>query len=162
MWRDWRTCPGCTGGQRGSRIPQLPELPMQSHNGHCSDNQKDPDHQRTCQTWSCGKCVFLSTQATYSQAGDIGQQILLGNFHFIHKDHASGGRPQWELSLDLRRWKALHSSLQDKTSHPPVITLSPHHRNISHGGIRDPGGGRKFNNSEQLIEWKSRIFISDF
>lgn len=29
----------------------------------------------------------LSGTGTYSQAGDIWQQILLRNFHLIHQDH---------------------------------------------------------------------------
>lgn len=140
---------------------------MKSHNVHCSDNQKDPDHQMTCQIFHAENSVFVNTRgltATYGQSGNIRQQVGLWNFHFIHQDHACGRRPQGELSLNLGGWKAFHSTLQDKASHPTIITLSPHHCNVSHWGIGDPSGEKNSSVQKSLLKvlaFYFRILILD-
>lgn len=154
------TCPECTDGQRGSRIQQLPELPTQCRTARCSDSQRDPGHhrQKKCKIssntkshyyWNVYSWTWSKRAATYSQTRDVWQQVLLGNFHLIHQDHASGGRPQRELSLNLGGWQTLHSTLQDETPHLAVLTLGPNHCDVCHGGICDPSRGwrvKRFSN----------------
>lgn len=73
------------------------------------------------------------------------QQVLLRHLHLVHEDHARGRGAQGELPLDLGRAQALHATLQDEAAHFAVLTLGPHHGDVCHRGVGDPGRKRAKN-----------------
>ena len=82
----------------------------------------------------------------------------MGDFHGIHEDRSSGGRPESEFVLDLRRGQAIHSLsweelriisseradisaylLEDEPSNLPIpLAFSPDDEDITTNGQSGP------------------------
>ena len=72
------------------------------------------------------------------EAGNVRQQILLGDHGAVEHDFAGDRGAQRELAFDLRRRKSLGVALDDEAANS-AVELGPDHRHMGDRRVGDPG-----------------------